>query len=122
MQTTYQITGNDLAREPSGSTKPVKKVRDTSLQAEVMAEAHYRYRLYRERNAKTKRVNGRWMNAPAAYSAADFGICLAMAWSFIKAKRARDAWHRGETQRIAIDEATFQSCRSDSSFTSRRGI
>lgn len=113
MHSTYQITGNDLARALTGLTKPVKKARDNSLQSTVMADAHKRYRLYRERNSKTQLVNDRWKRVPTAYSAADFGICLEKAWNYAKALRSKAAWENGTTPGVVIDEATFQSCRTD---------
>lgn len=117
MHSTYQITGNDLARAFAGIAqtvaKPAKKVRDNSLQAAVMAEAHKRYRQYRESNAKTQLVDGRWKRVPAAYSAAAFGLCLEKAWNYVKALRSKAAWENGTTRGVIIDEATFQSCRTD---------
>ena len=122
MQTTYQITGNDLAKALTGLMKPVDKTRDTSLQSEVMIRAHSRYRMYRLSNTKTKRVNGRWQNVPADYNAKDFAICLEKAWGDVKFMRSKAAWENGTGPRVAIDAATFEACRSDSAFTDRRGV
>ncbi len=113
MHSTYQITGNDLARALTGLTKPAPKVRDNSLKSAVMVEAHKRYRQYRDSNAKPQLVEGRWKRVPAAYSAADFGISLEKAWNYVKALRSKAAWENGTTPGVIIDEATFQSCRTD---------
>ncbi len=113
MHSTYQITGNDIARTLTGLTKPAPKARDNSLKSAVMVEAHKRYRQYRESNAKPQLVDGRWKRVPAAYNAADFGICLEKAWNYVKALRSKAAWENGTTPGVIIDEATFQSCRTD---------
>ena len=112
MHSTYQITGNDLARTLIGLTvKAQKPVRDTSLQAAVMAEAHSRYRMFRESHKVTKCINGRWQNVPADYNAADFGNCLRAAWNYIKAKRHQEASRRGEAPMSSVsitdDQARF---------------
>lgn len=117
MHSTYQITGNDLARAFAGIAqtvaKPAKKVRDNSLQAAVMAEAHKRYRQYRESNSKTQMVDGRWKRVPAAYSAADFGAMLIVAWNHVKFLQSKAAWESRALPTATIDETTFQSCRTD---------
>ena len=53
MHSTYQITGNDLARALTGLTKPVKKARDNSRQRRVMAEAWQKYRVWLASNPDT---------------------------------------------------------------------
>lgn len=117
MLPTYQITGNDLARAFAGIAqtvnKPAKKARDNSLQAAVMAEAHKRYRQYRESNSKSQLVDGRWKRVPAAYSAADFGIILIVAWNHVKFLQSKAAWESRALPTATVDEATFKSCRTD---------
>ena len=113
MNPSLQITGNDLARALTGLTKPAPKARDNSLKSAVMADAHRRYRQYRESNAKPQFVDGRWKRVPAAYNAADFGLCMQKAWNYVKALRSKAAWENGTTTGVVIDEATFQSCRTD---------
>src|SRR5690606_11022076 len=101
---------------------PAIKTRETSLQSEVMIRAHSRYRMFRLSNTKTKRVNGRWQNVPAAYNAKDFAICLEKAWGDVKFVQSKAAWENGNGPRFEIDEATIDACRSDSNFTDRRGL
>lgn len=117
MQTTYPITGpaliNTLVGIAQTVAKPAPKARDNSLKSAVMVEAHKRYRQYRESNAKSQLVDGRWKRVPAAYSAADFGTCLEKAWNYALALRSKAAWENGTTRGVIIDEATFQSCRTD---------
>ncbi|MND50164.1 hypothetical protein D3C80_411260 [compost metagenome] len=61
MQTTYQITGNDLAKAFAGIAqtvaKPAPKVRDYSLQAEAFKRAHEKLAAHItfERNRPSKR-------------------------------------------------------------------
>lgn len=110
MHPSIQTTYNEVAKTLIGLTvKAEKPVRDVSLQAQVMAEAHSRYRMFRQRNTKTMRVNGRWQNVPTAYSAADFGECLRKAWEFIKAKRMHEAHRRGELPMSTVSITDEQS-------------
>ena len=49
MHSTYQITGNDLARALTGLTKPAVKARDNTRQKRVMQMA---WKLYRAKQAE----------------------------------------------------------------------
>lgn len=117
MHSIQQITGpaliNTLVGIAHTVNKPAPKARDNSLKSAVMVEAHKRYRQYRESNAKPQLVDGRWKRVPAAYSAAAFGLCMEKAWNYVKALRSKAAWEHGNTPGVIIDEATFQSCRTD---------
>lgn len=110
LHNTYtELTGiSDVNAKPAA--KPVKKARDNSMQTLAMVKAHEFYAS--ERKRLTKRLPNRTMSVPA-FSMSDFGRHLRAAWSYVKALKAKAAWESSTAPKTVMDEATFQSCRTD---------
>lgn len=107
-------TFTDLSGTQAAIAKPAaksaKKARDNSMQTLVMVKAHEFYAS--ERKRLTKRLPNRTMSVPA-FSMSDFGRHLRAAWRYVKALKAKAAWESSAAPKAVMDEATFQSCRTD---------
>ncbi len=110
MTTALQSPHTDLTGTFSVKAKPVMKARDTSMQALAMIKAHEFYAS--ERKRMTKRGSNKTKPAPA-FNMKDFGRHLRAAWSYVKALKAKAAWESKASSTTIMDEATFQSCRTD---------
>ncbi|QVQ37752.1 hypothetical protein KHQ08_06945 [Pseudochrobactrum algeriensis] len=110
MTTALQSPHTDLTGTFSVKAKPVMKARDTSMQALAMIKAHEFYASERKRLAK--RISNKTKPAPA-FNMQDFGRHLSAAWRYVKALKAKAAWESKASSTTVMDEATFQSCRTD---------
>ncbi|MCX2699365.1 hypothetical protein [Ochrobactrum chromiisoli] len=92
MHSTYQITGNDLARALTGLTKPAPKARDNTRQKRVMQMAWKLYRAKQAENLKEAEYAKanlpadrfeKWLKNQTGFNAKLFGHALSDAYASV---------------------------------------